>query len=223
MEEIQNVDYYKILLMGGSGKGKTYSFEELAAGSNTTGFIDVENKPLLFKGKFAARATPTTTTEVTDLMQKISLNPKLTCGIVDSFSAYSDMAMKEAKNAKKGWDIMSFYNEKIAFFHETLKKVKKEMFVTAHWEIIGDGLTGVQERRVKVQGKVWEGMVEKEYAIVLYADSVAVPGARPRHFFKLVNDGTTTTKCPPGIFGPEVYEIPNNSKFVFDKIQEFKK
>lgn len=216
------MDYYKILLLGGSGKGKTYSFENLAQEGNKTAYINVEQKPLPFKGKFKADAKPSTSERVLDLMQKASVNPEIDCIIVDSFSAYSDLLMKESREAKKGWDIMNHFNENIANFHATLKRIEKEVFVTAHYEIIGDELTGVRERRAKIKGKEHEGLVEKEYTIVLYTDAVPVPGGRPRNFFTLVSDGTTSAKCPPGIFGMETLEIPNDSKIVFDKIKAFR-
>ena len=43
-------DYYKVLLVSQSGKGKTYSAKNL--NPETTGFINVENKPLSFKNSF---------------------------------------------------------------------------------------------------------------------------------------------------------------------------
>ena len=43
-------DYYKVLLVSLSGKGKTYSSRNL--NPETTGFINMENKPLPFKNTF---------------------------------------------------------------------------------------------------------------------------------------------------------------------------
>ena len=43
-------DYYKVLLVSQSGKGKTYSFRNM--NPDTTGFVNVENKPLPFKNNF---------------------------------------------------------------------------------------------------------------------------------------------------------------------------
>ena len=42
-------DYYKVLLVGQSGRGKTFSFRNM--NPDTTGFINVEDKPLPFKNK----------------------------------------------------------------------------------------------------------------------------------------------------------------------------
>ena len=43
-------DYYKVALVAQSGKGKTFAARNL--NRDKTGFINVENKPLPFKGGF---------------------------------------------------------------------------------------------------------------------------------------------------------------------------
>lgn len=214
--------YYKVLLVGASGKGKTYSFKNLAAEGNKTCFINVENKPLPFKGKFAFELIPENSSKVREYIQRASISEKYDCIIVDSFSAYIDMLLAEARAVYKNWDIWNYYNLQIGLFHETVKKAQKEIFVTAHYEIIGDELTGVRERRTKVKGKEWEGFIEKEYTMVIYTDATPVQDGRPENFFTLVNDGTTSAKCPPDIFGPDILRIPNDSKVVFDKIKAFR-
>lgn len=45
---------------------------------------------------------------------------------------------------------------------------------------------------------------------------------KPKYFFKLAAEGTSA-KCPPGVFGEDVYKIPNDSKVVLDKVVEFAK
>jgi hypothetical protein len=51
-------EVYKVLLVGASGKGKTMSFRNFDRA--TTGFINIENKPLPFPGRFehTARIAP---------------------------------------------------------------------------------------------------------------------------------------------------------------------
>ena len=55
------------------------------------------------------------------------------------------------RKTKKGFDIWSGYNEEIARFNEYVKKINKEMFVTAHYEILN--VEGAPEKRVKVSAK----------------------------------------------------------------------
>ena len=213
--------YYKILEVGSSGKGKTYSFRNMDR--EKTMFINIENKPLPFKGNFKNSVIPNSPEEVLKAIVTGSKDPSINCVCIDSFSAYLDLLMAEARATKKGFDIFNHYNEGIAKFNDYVKRCKKEVFVTAHYEVLQDEISGTREKRVKCNGKQWEGMFEKDYTIVLYADSKPTPGGKPVHTFTLVNDGTNSAKCPPDIFGEDVLSIDNDTKLVFDKIQEFKK
>lgn len=143
--------FYKILLVGASGRGKTYSFRNMD--KERTLFINVENKPLPFKGNFKYHVVPSTPAEVLKALMEGSKNPDIDCIVVDSFSAYVDMLMAEARATKRGFDVFNYYNENIGLFNTYVKKVRKEVFVTAHYEIITDELGGTKERRVKVKGK----------------------------------------------------------------------
>ena len=211
---------YKILLVGGSGRGKTYSFRNMDR--ETTLFINVENKPLPFKGSFKHMVVPENPAEVRSALADGSKNPAISCIVVDSFSAYTDMLMAEARATKKGFDVFNHYNSGIAEFNNYVKRVKKETFVTAHYEIIQDELSGTRERRVKCKGKEWEGVFEKDYTIVLYAESKPKENSRPEHFFTLVNDGTNSAKCPPDLF-ENVLTIDNDANNVYKQILEYTK
>lgn len=213
--------YYKILLVGSSGKGKTMSFRNMD--KTKTLFINVENKPLPFKGSFTNTIIPNKSTDILDAILAGSKNVDINCICIDSFSAYLDLLMAEARATKKGFDIYNHYNEGIAKFNDYVKRCKKEVFVTAHYEVLQDEISGTKERRVKCNGKQWEGVFEKDYTIVLYAESKPTPGGKPLHSFTLVNDGTNSAKCPPDIFGENTLSIDNDAKLVFDKILEFKK
>jgi hypothetical protein len=216
------MDYYKILIVGASGRGKTYSFRNMDKAN--TAFINVEHKPLPFPGQFKINEKPKNTKEVFDLLV-LAKNTKgsINCVIIDSFSAFLDFNMKESKANFKGWDVMNNYNSNIAKFNELVKEIDKEVFVTAHYEYVGDELTGQKEKRVKSKGKEWEGSIEKDYTVCIYTDAkVLDPMQPPQHYFRLVTDGFNSAKTPPAIFGPTVLEIENDSKLVFDKIQEFK-
>lgn len=215
-EEVRVKDYYKALLVATSGKGKTHSFRNM--NPETTGFINVENKPLPFKNKFKFQCKPTTSVEVLEKIREYAVNPVITAICVDSFSAYLDLLINEARTTKKGFDIWNMYNEGIATFNKYIKSCQKEVYVTAHYEIIG--IEGNQEKRVKTKAKEWEGMVEKDYTIVLYADNALDEKGKFNYFFNLAQENTSA-KCPPDIFGAEVLKIPNDVKFVDDKIKEF--
>ncbi len=213
-----NNEHYKILLVSSSGKGKTYSFKNVDP--NTFGFINIENKPLPFKNSFKYHAKPTTRVEAFNKIVEFAKNPEITAIGIDSFSAYIDLVMAEARMTQKGYDIFNFYNDHISQFFNLIKKINKEVILTAHYEIIG--IEGAQEKRVKVKGKEWEGVVEKEFTVVLFGDNKFADNGKPEYFLKLVEENTSA-KCPPDIFGEGEMKIPNDVKLILDKINDFKK
>lgn len=210
-------DFYKILLVSPSGKGKTFSFRNVDP--NTFGFINIENKPLPFKNQFKYHARPTSRVDAINTLVEYAKNPEITAIGVDSFSAFTDLVMAEARQTQKGYDIFNFYNDQIAKFFDIVKRIKKEVVLTAHYEILG--LEGSLEKRVKVKGKEWEGVVEKEFTIVLFGDSKFKENGKPEYFFKLVEENTSA-KCPPAIFGEDVYQIPNDVQHILEHIHKFK-
>lgn len=211
-------DFYKILLVSPPGKGKTFSFRNMDPDS--FGLINIENKPLPFKNNLKHHVRPTTRVDAFNALVDMAKNPEIKVIGIDSFSAYLDIVLAEARQTQKGFDIWNFYNDQIAKFLELVKKVKKEVVLTAHYEIIG--MEGSMEKRAKVKGKEWEGIVEKEFTIVLFGDNKFLENGKPEYFFKLVEEGTSA-KCPPDIFGEGVYKIPNDVKLIVDKIHEFVK
>ena len=96
-------DFYKTLLVSGSGKGKTYSFKNMNV--NTTGFINTEDKPLPFKNNFKYHSRPTNVMETKVILKQYSENPEITCIVLDSLSAYLDMILREARATKKGFEL----------------------------------------------------------------------------------------------------------------------
>ena len=187
---------YKILIVASSGKGKTYAFRNMDP--KTTGFINVESKPLPFKNEFKYYSTPNNWREATEKLIEYAKNPEVKAIVFDSFSAYVDSVLKTARETKKGFDIWNAYNDEIGKLLYLNKKCPKDVFVTAHYEWI-ESPEGATEKRVLVKGKEWKGVVEKDFTIVLYADVKMTDNIREYHF-KLNSDGTDSAKCPPMLF-----------------------
>jgi hypothetical protein len=209
-------DYYKVLLVGQSGGGKTYSFRNM--NPKTTGFINVENKPLPFKNSFKYHKRCDTYVDVLNTLKEYAQNPEIDSVVVDSFSAYVDLLLAEARKVKKGFDVWNMYAEEIGRFNTYIKKVNKEVFVTAHYEILN--IEGAPEKRVKIKGKEWEGTIEKDYTVVLYADMKFNDKGRPDYFYNLVQEGTSA-KCPPDLFGENITRIPNDCQGIFEAVNKF--
>jgi hypothetical protein len=211
------VDYYKVLLVAPAGYGKTYSGRNLDRA--TTGFVNTENKPLPFRGDFAKHYRPKTLAETTAALVELAKDEKIKSIFMDSLSAVFEMVLLDCRAKYKGFDVWNAYNTEIQKFIDLIKRVPKEVFITAHYEILG--IEGSQEKRVKVKGKELEGVIEREFTIVLFADKRFNDKGKPEYYFNLFQEGTSA-KCPPDIFGEDTYRIPNDCKMIYDKIQEFK-
>lgn len=209
---------YQVLIVGASGRGKTYAARNL--NKETTGFLNVENKPLPFPGKFKHTSAPTSLRQVKEGLVEFKNNTEVTEVFIDSWSAILELLLAEARATKKGFDTWNFYNEEVGKLLNFLKTLGKDVIMTSHYEILG--IEGAPEKRVKIKGKEWEGLVEKEFTVVLYADMNITDTGAPRYFFNLFQENTSA-KCPPGLLTEEgVYKMPNDYKVVFDKIKEFK-
>lgn len=213
-----NRDYYKIFIVSQSGKGKTYSFRNM--NPDTTGFLNVEDKPLPFKNKFKYHVRCKNTMEVKKALKDFAENPEITSIVVDSFSAYVELLLGESRVGKKGFDVWNAYNEGIGALLGYIKSIQKEVFITGHYEILG--IEGNQEKRIKVKGKEFEGLVEKEFTVVLYADNKFNDKGIPEYFFVTCGEGLSA-KCPPDLLGTNVNKFPNDCAEVMKKIEEFVK
>lgn len=209
-------DYYKILIVSQSGKGKTYSFRNMD--ENSTGFINAEIKPLPFTKNFKHHAKPKKFAGVMRALQDYAANPEIGCIVLDSVSAAFEILVKELRDNFTGWDVWNNYNKQIGELFDLIKRIEKEVFVTAHYEILN--IEGEPEKRVKAKGKEWEGQIEKEFTMVLYSNIGYKNGVPEDYFFRLSEQGASA-KCPPGIFGEGVYKIPNDSNEVLKKVLEF--
>ncbi len=128
-------DYYKVLLVAPSGFGKTMSAQNL--NRETTGFINVENKPLPFKGGFKHHNRPKSLSEVTDTLVQYAKDNTIDSIFIDSLSAIFDMVLLDARAKFKGFDVWNAYNIEIQKFIDLVKRARKEIFLTAHYEILG--------------------------------------------------------------------------------------
>lgn len=141
--------HYKVLLVASSGSGKTTSAQNLER--ETTGFLNVENKPLPFKGDFKYHIVPKTINDINNTLIEWAKNPTITCIYIDSLSAIFDIVLTDSRARFKGFDTWNNYNQTIQTLINLIKLIPKEMFISAHYEILG--IEGAQEKRVKVKGE----------------------------------------------------------------------
>lgn len=211
-------EFYKILVLGPTGKGKTDSFRDMDKAR--TGFINSEDKPLTFEGGFKYHARPRKFAGIMKALQDYADNSEIDVIVLDSMSAAFAMLVEEMRTNFSGFDIWNNFNKQVGEMLTLIKRIKKEVFVTGHYEILN--IEGESEKRLKVKGKEWEGQIEREFVLVVYAQD-KWKDDRPEYFFKLAAEGTSA-KCPTKIrklFGEDVYSIPNDSRVLLDKVVEF--
>ncbi len=198
---------YQFMIVGSSGKGKTYSFRNM--NPETCGFINMEGKPLPFINKFKYYYTPNSWQDAYNKLIEFAKDPNITEVVLDSFSAYMESVLKTARESKKGFEIFNMYNEEIGKLAFIIKRYPKDILLTAHYEWIQSD-EGAIEKRIKVKGKEWEGLVEKEFTIVAYTDTQIKDG-KIIYSLKLNTDGKDSSKCPPIFLKDEENLIPNDA------------
>lgn len=208
-------DYYKILVISQSGKGKTYSLRNMDR--SKTGYVNGENKPLPFDKPFKYHARPKKFAGIMKALEDFAKNPEIEVIIFDGFNMSLDNLLEEMRFNFKGYEIWSNFNIKVAELNNLIKKIDKEVVVMGHYEILNS--EGDKEKRLKVHGKEHEGRIESHYTIVFYADG-KIKDNKPDFYFVTTGEGLSA-KCPPGIFGEDVFKIPNDMKEIVDKVVEF--
>lgn len=207
---------YQFAIVGMSGKGKTMALRNLDPA--TTGFVNMESKPLPFINKFKYYSTPDNWQECYQKLIEYAKNESIKVVVLDSFSAYIESLLKTARDTKKGFDIWNYHNEEIGKLMYIIKKFPKHIVVTAHYEWV-ENEKGAIEKRVMVKGKEWKGMIEKEFTIVHFTD-MKLDDNKREYFLELHSDGQSSAKTPP-IFSEEgIDKIPNDYKTFIDKVDE---
>lgn len=70
--------------------------------------------------------------------------------------------------------------------------------------------------------KEWEGMIEKEFTIVTYAD-VQIKDNKKNYNLKLNTDGKDSAKCPPIFIVNEQEIIPNDCNAFLEHVRNILK
>lgn len=208
-------EVYKVLLVGQSGKGKTYSFRNM--NEISTGFINTELKPLPFRKNFKYHAKPKKFVGLMKALEDFEKNEEIKVIVIDSLSAAFESLVEEARSLYTNWDVWNYYNKKIGEFMKKVKEINKEIFITAHYEVLN--VEGAPEKRVKAKGKEWEGVIEKEFTIVLYAED-KWKSDTPEYFYRLAGEGMSA-KCPPDMFKDNPIRIPNDANEVYKAILNY--
>lgn len=207
---------YQFVLVGMSGKGKTMSFRNM--NPETTGFVNIESKPLPFINKFKHYSTPNNWQECYQKLIEYAKDDSIDVVILDSFSAYIDSLLKTARETKRGFDIWNYYNEEIGKLLYVIRKYPKHIIMTAHYEWV-ETEEGAVEKRIMVKGREWKGMIEKEFTITHYVDMKLLDEKR-NYYITFNSDGKSSAKTPPMFLEENEETIDNDYDKVIKRVNE---
>lgn len=211
------------MIEGPSGRGKSFSLRNLP--EKFTLIANHERKSLPFKGhgKFN-QVRPLNVKDTFKLMDDAVADPNVRIYVSESLSAFLDMLLAEARVLKSGWDVFTYYNEKLYQYFERVRKLNdagKHVIIISHDDITTNELTGETQVTAKVKGNEWKGVIEKEFDIVLHAELVMNEDKTASYKFRTQTDGTVPAKSPFEMFDSVL--IDNDMAEVLKKVAEYDK
>lgn len=210
-----------IMIEGPSGRGKSFSLRNLP--EKYTLIMNHERKKLPFRNSARFKEwRPTNLTETFKRLDDALVDPTCQILVIESLSAFLDMLLAEARVLKKGWDVFTYYNEKLYVLFERIRKFNdagKYIIVISHDDITTNELTGDLFVTAKVKGNEWKGAVEKEFDIVFHAEIIMDENKVPYYMFRTQTDGVVPAKSPEGMFDSNM--IDNDMAEILKKIKEY--
>ena len=211
-----------IAIVGHSGSGKSTALRNLDP--KTTYILDLERKGFPFPKANRFNIIPVENANAFPReLDKVLKEDNCETIVVESFTKYVEQVNTLATNSFKGYDIWSFYNRTIRNMLDSIKNDKATIIFTAVDDIVKiPQITGgeTSHRRVKVQCKVHEGAIEKEFLMVLFTEVRKNEKTEEmEYFFQTNTDGVTSAKTPMGMFDEQL--IPNDIVAVLKKAEEY--
>ena len=209
-------EYGKIAVVGTSGSGKSYIAKTLD--TETTGYVNVERKPLPFKleKQFKYHGKPKTWAGYIQCIKDYAANPEVKTMFLDSQTAALDILNREMQTNFTGWDIPKYYARAVYEYLELMKGIEKDMIILSHDELVKLDDKSSQKRMV-VHNKEYEGKLERQYTCVLYTGT-KISNGKPQYFLKTF-ELDSSSKTPEGLFpdkdGQNLLEIPNDGAYIF--------
>lgn len=208
-----------ILIVGPSGSGKSTSIRTLP--TDKTRVLNIERKPLPFPPKHPECISISSWAEFRSELKRAQEDQEkgiLDITVVESFTAMTEMFSVQLKlDGVKGFDFWALYAEKI---WEVIQEGKDFMGWLV-WLGIDDvvELNNKVRLALKVQGKLLKGSLEKEFATVLFTETVEEPEGGIGYRFRTQTDGMCSAKSPMGMFKDLL--IPNDLALVIKRMSEY--
>lgn len=215
--------------MGQSGRGKTTSLRNLDP--ERVALFNTEMKPLPFPnnqkkwearntylGKWDKNMKPLSPYILFDYLIQLREREDIEVVVIDSFTSWTDHVAEECvKKFGKSFEVWSEYARQITMLFDLLKSSGKYCFLIGHDEVVQ--IEDQATKRLKVGGKKWEGMCEKEALVVLYSTVSRDEEGKLRYVFQTQTDGVTSAKSPMGMF--EEFEIDNDLQMIVERMKAF--
>lgn len=188
-----------IIIVGPSGSGKSSSLQNLDP--ETTYILDLERKGMPFRAKHFKHIIPVgNLVEFKNAHEIVKKDLSCSCLVIDSFTKLTEYIKDDAIAAFKGYELWNWYNATIKKILNGIKNPNHPVVLTAIDEIVKiaqpDG-SELCQKRVKIQGKEHEGMVEKEFLITLFTDIFRPDKTKSVEYRFITNaDGICSAKSP---------------------------
>jgi len=210
-----------IMIEGPSGRGKSFSLRNLP--KKWTLILNTERKKLPFKGSDQFNEIrPLNVKSMFDALDAAVSDKNTKIVVIESLSAFLDTLLAEARVLKKGWDVFTYYNEKVYQLFERVRKLNdadKHIIVISHDDVTTNELTGETQVTAKVKGNEWKGAVEKEFDIVFHAEMIIDENKKAHYKFRTQTDGVVPAKSPYEMFEDDLIE--NDMSEILKKIKEY--
>lgn len=202
-----------VLVIGKSGSGKSASLRNF--GKDEIMLINVESKPLPFRGRFTDTLNSDSYAVIGKAFKGLS---KKTVVIDDAGYLITNMFMRGHSTKGAGSAIFSFYNDLADRFWGMIKYIKTlpddvNVYIMMHEESNDAG-----EIKPKTIGKMLDEKVCLEGMFTIVLRCLVKDG---KHYFCTQNDGNDISKSPMDMFSEQL--IDNDLKAVDNIIRSFYK
>jgi len=208
-----------IFIVGPSGEGKSSSLRNLDP--KTTAILNTEQKALPFRGanKFKLNIGIPDMEKYWEIFDKVMNGKNSKVLVVESFTSLSENLMRECEKFYEGFDLWAHYKQQIGSILHKSKNTDKYVVFTGIDQVL-EAENGIAERFIKVEGS-WKKAVEKEFVIVLFANTHTNEAGEIEHRFitnKMKGFENVIAKSPMGMFPPTV---PNDLALVLDYVEKY--
>lgn len=201
-----------VLIIGRSGTGKSTSMRNFK--SDELALINVEGKPLPFRGKFDSTMK---TDNYATITKGIDQTKKKVIVIDDAGYLLTNQFMKGHSSSGAGNAIFSFYNDLAdkfwALIHHIKDEVPEDKIVYLMMHEDADDLGKVKPKTI---GKMLDEKVCVEGMFTIVLRSIYEDG---KYLFRTQTDGNDVVKTPIDMFSEK--EIDNDLKVVDQTIREY--